>query len=105
MANLNLFDELIAEVFNRPYVNREAEAIHMEVELPGVKKEEIKVSIEDGYLKIGVESKRRRGSRVVSLSKQHDIEKATVKYEDGLLTIDVPLSKPDKKEQRILDIK
>jgi len=103
-----LFDELFTDLFYVPYGNikrTEPEAIHMELELPGVKRDEIKVSIEDGYLRVRVDSKRKKGSRVISLSKYHNTDEAEVKYEDGLLTIDVPIKKPDKKDQKVLEIK
>lgn len=103
---LNDLNNFIEELFWYPYVKdiKNPTPIHLEYELAGVKRDEIRVSIEDKYLKIAVESKRKTGSRIVSLAKEHDTEKAIVKYEDGLLTIDIPLKKLEKKDQRLLEI-
>lgn len=101
-----IFDDLFADLFMTPAKTTQApEKIHLELELAGVRKEEIKISAEDGYLRIGVDSKRRKGSRVVSLSKYHDVDKAEVKYEEGLLTVDIPLKKVEERPKKVLEIK
>lgn len=97
-------DDLFNDVFvtSRPSA---PEKIHLEVELAGVKKEEITVQVKEGYLSINVDSPRRKGHRGVSLNRQHDIEKADIKFENGLLTVDIPLRKTEEIKGRILEIK
>ena len=87
------------------------------VDLPGFKKDEIKVSLEDGYLtieaakgldedeqekKTGKYIRKERYSGAMSRSfyvgdelKQEDIK---AKYEDGILKLSVPKSEPKKVE-------
>ena len=91
-----------------PSINtREGEfAYHIEVDLPGVKKEDISVSIEDGKLVISgerthkdelkeenyykVESSFGKFSRSFSLPEEADIEKVHAESIDGVLEVVVP---------------
>lgn len=99
-----LFDDFLTDAFfaTKPST---PENIHLELELAGVKKEEIKVEVKDSYLSIVVDSQRRKGHRGISLSRYHDLEKASVKYEDGLLTVDIPIKKVDAPKGKLLEIK
>lgn len=104
-----LFDELFTELFpslSRSYEYEvEKKDYHLEVELPGVKKEDIKVSLEGDFLKVVVNSPRKKINRVVRLSEnEFNHQKAKVRYEDGLLIIDIPL-RDSKVESRLLEIK
>lgn len=81
-------------------------AYHIEVDLPGVKKEDISVSIEDGKLIISgersykeevkeehyykVESRFGKFSRSFSLPEEADIEKIHAESIDGVLEVVVP---------------
>lgn len=91
-----------------PSINtREGEsAYHIEVDLPGVKKEDISVSVEDGKLIISgernykeevneehyykVESRFGKFSRSFSLPEEADIEKIHAESIDGVLEVVVP---------------
>jgi len=100
------FNDLFTDFIYQPINDtNKAEKIHIEMELAGVKKEEIKISVEEGYLRIAVDSKKRNGSRIISLSKYHNTDNAVAKYEDGLLTIDIPLKKVEEKPKKLIEIK
>ncbi len=83
----------------------------LDIELPGFKKEEIKVSLEDGYLTVSAERKEEKSQEGVrflrkecSVSCQRsyyvgeDVEEASVKgrYENGVLELTLPKLPPKK---------
>ncbi|MBN2816851.1 MAG: Hsp20/alpha crystallin family protein [Campylobacterales bacterium] len=91
-----------------PSINsREGEsAYHIEVDLPGVKKEDISVSVEDGKLIISgeraykeevkeenyykVESRFGKFSRSFTLPEEADIEQIHAESQDGVLEVIIP---------------
>jgi HSP20 family protein len=139
-SNYNPFAELeaLAEQFNRvlqttrrdeevandiafvPAVNtREAsDAYYIEVELPGVKKEDINIDINDNTLTISgerkvkeehkedtfykVESYYGRFERSFALPEDVDVEKIEAEFKDGILEIKIPkIVKVENKPKRI----
>ena len=86
--------------------------IVVEMNVPGYKKEDIKISFQDGYLKVegkAAEEKEekeknywrkeiRRGSfvRVIPLPKEVDSKKAKATFKDGVLTISLPKIEEEK---------
>lgn len=91
------------------------------VEMPGVKKEDMKLSIDDGVLSISVKAededegseegkylfKERSSfycSRCVRLPENIDEENVSAKMVDGVLHIEIPKSEPEKKEVKEIDI-
>src|SRR5574344_1429032 len=100
-----------------PTVNtREGEfAYHVDVDLPGVKKEDIKVDLNKGILTISGERKTKeevkqedyykietyfsKFSRSFTITDNEDIEKIEAKSDNGLLEIDIPKLKEKKKKK------
>ena len=93
------------------------DSLLLTVEMPGVKKEDTKLSIEDGLLTISVKAedeneeseegkylfKERSSfscSRCVRLPENIDEEKVNAKMIDGVLHIEIPKSEPEKKEAK-----
>lgn len=84
----------------------------LEVELPGVKKDDLKVTVEDGVLKICGEKKsereeKNRNYRLVErsygkfersfvLPDYVDVKNISAKYVDGVLTLEMPKKKEEK---------
>lgn len=70
------------------------EHLHIEVELPGVAKEAITLSMHDDsfFVRASKEGVRYVGSYATCCP--IDYEKAKAKYHNGLLVIDVPYKKP-----------
>lgn len=63
----------------------------LEMELPGVKKEQIKVTHENNYLVVKATSKRKNAEKRTYLPvSRWDVDKAEVSYENGLMEIKVP---------------
>lgn len=105
---MNQKNEQVAAFDFSPSINtREGQnAYHIEVDLPGVKKEDISVSIEDGKLIISgersfkeevkeehyykVESRFGKFSRSFALPEEADIEKIHAESIDGVLEVVVP---------------
>jgi len=86
--------------------------IYVELEVPGFKKENIKVSYEDGYLKIEgnlkeeaeqkksnywkKESRRRSFVKVIPIPYEIEIDKASAELKEGILKIVLPKVSPSK---------
>ena len=95
------------------------EAYEFEVELPGYKKEEIKLSLEDGYLTISSENQNeskeddnqylRREIVKTSASRSFyvgevEVDKIEASFEDGILKINVP-KQIIEKQNKYIEIK
>jgi HSP20 family protein len=89
-----------------------AEAFVVKAELPEVKKDDIKVNVEDGMLRISGERKQEKeektkryhriersyGSflRSFGLPENVDASKLSAEYKDGMLTVNLPKTAPSK---------
>jgi HSP20 family protein len=96
-------------------VHDEKDNLVVQVELPGLKKEEIEISLHDGVLTISGERKTERENkegetfrseryfgkfqRSVTLPTQVDSDKVQATYKDGVLTIDLPKAEAAKPKQ------
>ena len=101
-------------------VKDEKDKYVLEAEIPGAKKEDIKLDIDDGVLTLSAEignekneekdnyvyRERRYGSVCRSFSLDNiDDSKIKAEYKDGILTVDLPKKEPEKKLTRSVDIK
>jgi HSP20 family protein len=97
-------------------------ALVFESELPGAKKEDINVKVEDGQLVISGETSRqdevarenffRRGRRFGKFNRSftlpeevRELENIEAQFEDGILKVRVPLNKSIKEKDQPLEIK
>jgi HSP20 family protein len=98
-------------------VREDEEGLRVVVELPGINSEDVKVAIENGVLSISGEKhheskeedddgnyhlvERRYGSfeRSFRLPRSVDSDKVNAKFENGLLTIEIPKSEKAKKRE------
>jgi HSP20 family protein len=98
-------------------VTRDANALHVEAALPGVKPEDVQITVENGTLTIAAESRDertekneqgeilvqeiRRGSvsRSVTLPTGLEPEKANATFENGVLRLDIPIAETVKPRQ------
>ncbi len=71
-------------------------------ELPGVKKEELKVEAEDGVLSVKFERENESSRRAIRLPESVDPAKITAKLEDGILT--VTIAKAEERKPRSITI-
>jgi HSP20 family protein len=88
-------------------VSEDENAYRVKAEIPGVKKEDIKVSVDGNQISIGAEVKKEKeekkgetvirseryyGSQFRGFTLQHDIDQGKVdaKYEDGVLELTLP---------------
>lgn len=92
----------------------------LEIEMPGFKKEEIKIGLENGYLTVGAEksaseeneetAKYLRRECRVSCQRSYYVgdkveeENVRAKYENGMLTLVVPKEEPKKVTARCITI-
>lgn len=100
-----------------PAVNEKVDenGYHLEVDLPGVKKEDIEISVNDGVLTIGGERKLEkkeekdnytriesffgRFERAFKLPNDADLDNIDAKYENGVLKVFIPRkAKPEGKK-------
>ncbi len=94
-------------------------AFEFEIDMPGFKKEEIEISLENGYLTVSAQKNDKeekdnknnyiRRERSVSVSRSYyvdDVEKDKIKakYENGILNIFVPKEEPKQIEQSKITI-
>ena len=90
----------------------------MDVEIPGFDKKDVNISLKDGYLTITAEKKEEdngkkenyvRRERSTSLSRSYyvgDVAKESVKakYDNGVLTIEIPKEEPKKELTHNIEI-
>ena len=84
------------------------------VELPGLRKEDIEISLQDGTLTIGGERKEESGQetaatrterstgkfrRSITLPTRVDVNKVSASYKDGILTVTLPKAEEAKPKQ------
>jgi HSP20 family protein len=74
------------------------------VELPGVEKEDIKLSGTDDTLTISVDNAERKYFKEVKLPAKVDSKKATSNYKNGVLDITVPKKKPERLKRRNIKV-
>ena len=121
----DLFDDL----FDFPYSERRYtdlmktdieeydDSYHINVEVPSVKKEDVKISLEDGYLTISIEKKNNndlkdKTGKVIhkeryfgSIKRSYNVgdvkeEDISAKLENGLLTVVIKKPEPVKEEEK-----
>ncbi len=94
------------------------DAVVVEVEVPGMKKEDIKITVEDNVLRISGEKKLEREQkdrsyyvversygtfeRAFRLPEYVEPEKIKAKFENGILTITIPKKEEEKK--KVIDV-
>lgn len=72
-------------------VMREGKEIVVVAELPGVEREDIKITGKDRYLEIKVDTAQRKYYKEVELPERVDHKKAKVNYKNGILEIRLPI--------------
>ena len=98
-------------------VTRKDDALHIEAALPGIKPEDVQITVENGTLTISAESRDessekndqgevlvreiRRGSmsRSITLPTGLEPDKANASFEDGVLRLDIPVAETVKPRQ------
>jgi HSP20 family protein len=78
--------------------------IRVIVELPGVEKNDIKLSGTDDKLTISVDTQERKYFKEVKLPAKVDVKKATSNYKNGVLDITVPKKKEEKTKSETIKI-
>jgi len=131
-ADLNVFDQFAKDLFSTdlwdtgfryPSVDiyEKDNLINFEVEVPGVSKENINVTVDEGVLTISGEIKnekedegknyyrteRKYGSfsRSFTLGENINENDIQAKFTDGILKVTIPVNKPEKKEAKKIEIK
>jgi HSP20 family protein len=98
------------------------DAVMAEIELPGVKKDDINVDVDDGNLEISVEKTyedkkedKKKGSyrferqyqgfyRCFTLPENVDEDNVEARYEDGVLKVKVPKKEVEQKERKKIEV-
>jgi HSP20 family protein len=108
--------------FPRVDVIDDEKSIRLIAELPGVKKEDVKILLENGFLTVSGEKKneieekkdinlfrseRLFGSfeRKFELPEDINLDEITAKFENGLLIISINKLVPEKPKERIIEVK
>lgn len=74
----------------------------LSVDLPGMKKEDIKIEFQDGVLSISGQHRRGEFRRVFRLPKDVEVEKIEANHEDGVLELFLP--KAEAAKPRLIEI-
>ena len=78
-------------------------SLHCEVDLPGVKEKDIKITVEDGYIMITGSRKGAEFKYRFSHGNAYDVDKAEARLANGVLTLVIPSTeKPQAKEIKLL---
>lgn len=101
-----------SEFYPRVDAYETQDKVVLELEVPGVKKEELKITVEDGVLKISGEKKTERDEkgrnyRIIERSfgkfersfiipDYVDVKHITARYNEGVLTLEMPKKKEEK---------
>jgi HSP20 family protein len=124
----NLLDEFTGlqidntSVFNPKFdISEDKNKLYFEVEVPGISKNEIKISMQDNVLTVSGEKKRSEevkeknyfntertyGSfkRSFTLPSDIDVEKTEAKFENGVLLIAIPKYSVDRNIEKMIEIK
>lgn len=88
-------------------VHEDKDAYHASFEVPGIKKENVKIELNDGRLTISAEKRMKTGetensltlSRTISVPEGINIDAITAKLEDGLLRVTLPKAEHRKPRQ------
>jgi len=78
--------------------------IRVIVELPGVEKDDIKLSGTDDKLTISVDTTKNKYYKEVGMPTKIDLKKAKSNYKNGVLDITVPKKKPEKAKSEPINI-
>lgn len=97
------------------------DSLTIQAELPGMKKDDIQINLQDGFLSISGERKQEqkfenaetyrserflgRFHRTISLPSEVDAEKIKASYNDGVLTVTLPKSEKAKPKQIPVSVK
>lgn len=87
-------EEDLAEIYPSVCVDHDAENYHIEVELPGVKKENIDLKMGERSFCIRAPREDVIYSSCYSLAHGIDTSKTSAKFENGLLLIKAPFKSP-----------
>lgn len=118
----DFFDDLVISNNNSKFMQADISLVDgkylIEMDMPGVKKEDIKMEIDNGYLTVSVSKNEdskddkkylhRERHSYSKCSRQFyvgdvDIDSVTAKFNDGILTINIP-KEEEKETKRIIDI-
>lgn len=102
-------------------ISEDENSFYIVAEIPGVKKEDIKITLQDNILTIEGEKKksteqkeknfyrseRMFGSfkRSITLPAEVDSDKVEAKFEDGMLNIRLQKIEPKKKNEKVIELK
>ncbi len=118
------FDSLFKPVFfdetkdMRTDIKETEKGYSLDIEMPGFKKENLSVSLEDGYLTVSGTKRVDKDDKTKYLRKEisesfqrsyyvgKDVTEESIKakYADGILSLDVPKSTPKKIQARTINI-
>lgn len=92
-------------------VHEDKDAYHASFEVPGVKKEDVKIELNNGMLTVSAEKREKNGdnessyslSRSVSVPEGVNVEAIGAKLEDGILRVTLPKAEHRKPRNITLD--
>ena len=119
------FNDILPPVFFddqytlRTNIKETNEGYELEVEMPGYKKDEIKVSLDDGYLTVSAKKENREEDngkhylmkeitescqRSYYVGTELSQEQITAKYDNGMLVLTIPKAQPKNTQSHFIEI-
>ena len=102
-------------------ISEKDEKIFVEAEIPGVKKEDLKITLQDNILTIKGEKKKEEQckdknfyraersygsfSRSFTLPAEVNTEKVDAKFNDGMLLVELQKAEPKKAKEKLIELK
>lgn len=84
-------------------ISEENDSVSIEIELPGFKKNEVNVQVEQGQIKVSAKNKKSHYVRTFTYGNLIDIDKMDAKLEDGVLLIKIP--KSERAKAKVIEVK
>lgn len=118
------FNDILPPVFFddqhslRTNIKETQDAYELEIEMPGYKKDEIKVSLDDGYLTVSANKKNEeeggkhyiRKEITESCQRSYYVgaeisqEQVSAKYDNGILVLTIPKAQPKSEQSHFIEI-
>jgi len=103
-----IYDSFYSDLFEDKLVQSKDETgnLHLEIDLPGIKKEDVNLIVNERVLEIKAERKNKKYSfqQKYTLPRSVDSEKLTAKMEDGVLYITIPSKTEEKQRTKLIKI-
>lgn len=102
----NYLSDYLSNYYNVYYLNEEDDKYALELDLPGFKKDEVSISVENkssnSFIHVKAVNKRRSYEKKFSVSEKFDLQNVKASLVDGVLKIAIKLKEEEESRKKIL---